>query len=184
MFVLCWQVLWYNADMLILLAIAVFVLIPAAEIYVFIQVGGELGAGTVVWLTILSAILGVYFVKRQGFSLYSKLRQKVSENKMPADELFSGLCLAVAGVMLFLPGFITDGLGALLLLPPVRTFLRTFIVDSVLESYTFGLVNTDTIEWGKEKVRTRRETKIRSENGVVEADFEVIEEEEKPSSKK
>ena len=161
-------------------------LIPILEIYVFVQVGGEIGAGTTVWLVLLTAIIGLYLVKKQGASLLMAVQNKAAENKLPSEEIFEGICLAGAGVFLITPGFVTDTVGFLLLWPAFRRFLRTFILDSMIGSFTYGMADTDTMRWGKDKFdvytgKKEDENTHKKQTSAIDADFEMVDDDNKPS---
>lgn len=95
------------------------------EIFVFIEVGSELGAWPTIALIILTAIIGISLVRIQGFYILMEVQRKINAGETPAREVLSGLMLAVSGFLLLLPGFVTDFGGILLLLPPVRNALVT-----------------------------------------------------------
>jgi len=102
-----------------------FVLIPVVELYFMIEVGESVGAFNTVMLVILTAIAGGYFVRLQGFSTMMRMRQLMAKGEAPAIEMIEGVILLACGLMLLLPGFITDGIGFLLLIPPVR---KVFVI--------------------------------------------------------
>ena len=103
-----------------------FVIIPLAEVYAFINVGEEIGVFKTLLLCILTAIIGGTLVRMQGLSTLLKARRNFMSGTLPLNELFDGLCLVVAGALLLTPGFVTDTMGLLLLVPAVRRFLRPF----------------------------------------------------------
>ncbi len=97
--------------------------LPFLEIVVFVKVGGEIGAVAVAALTLLTAVVGVWLVRAQGFALLLRARRELEVGRMPVAEMAHGALLGLAGVLLLLPGLITDTLGALLLLAPIRDLL-------------------------------------------------------------
>jgi len=97
--------------------------VPLVELYVFGLVGGEIGLGPALLLTILTAVLGLALVRRQGRDLLIRVQRQAAEDQPILGEMLEGVLLALAGICLFLPGFVTDTLGAALLLPPVRQML-------------------------------------------------------------
>lgn|SRR5690606_251294 len=107
--------------------IVAFLLIPVAEIAVFIQVGDLVGLGPTLLGIFLTAILGAALVRRQGFETLRRSRASFDRNELPVAELFDGLCLLAAGALLLTPGFLTDAVGFLLLLPPLRGLLRRLL---------------------------------------------------------
>ncbi len=99
------------------------ILIPIIEIYLFIKIGGQIGAFTTISLIFLTAIIGVFYARYEGLN---NLRSGVSQlykNQMPLFELMSGAALAVAALLLILPGFATDVLGFLLIFPITRKLI-------------------------------------------------------------
>jgi UPF0716 protein FxsA len=153
-----------------ILLIILLIIVPLLEIYLFLEVGSILGIGPTLLIILLTAVLGAYFVRQQGVSLLFKARQKMDENKLPADEIFSGLCVLSAGLLLLTPGFFTDTIGFLLLVPAVRAFLKEVLMDAVLGGFTYGFVDTDTVRWAKGKY----DDKYKKDDTVIEAEFEDI----------
>jgi UPF0716 protein FxsA len=109
----------------LLIILFIFVGAPLAELYVLIEVGSEIGAIPTIALSILTAVLGGLLVRVQGFSVLMRAQQQMEQNSAPAIELMEGAALLIVGIALLLPGFITDAIGFLLLITPVR---RGFIL--------------------------------------------------------
>ncbi len=107
----------------VLLVLLLFILVPLAEIAVFIEVGGSIGLLPTLALCVLTAAIGTVCIRQQGFSLIERARAQLDAGAAPVFELVSGVCLLIAGVLLLVPGFVTDAAGFLLLLPPVRRAL-------------------------------------------------------------
>jgi len=106
-----------------LIVLACFVIVPLAEIAVLIEVGGWLGLGATLALIVLTAVAGAWMLRRQGLAVLRRAQRQMQEGTAPVGEVFEGFCLVIAGALLLTPGFLTDGVGALLLVPPVRSFL-------------------------------------------------------------
>lgn len=102
----------------------IFVIIPIAEISVFMAVGEHIGLGTTLLLALLTAILGGAIVRHQGMQTLRDIQKSVESGGMPLGELFDGACLIAAGATLITPGFVTDTIGFLLLIPPVRNAIK------------------------------------------------------------
>ena len=98
----------------------IFICLPALEIYLIIKIGGQIGALNTVSLIFLTAIIGLYFAKRQGVQTLKSGVINLYQNKMPIYEIMSGASIAVAALFLIIPGFFTDVLGFLLLVPFTR----------------------------------------------------------------
>lgn len=97
-----------------------FIGVPLIEIALFIQVGGQLGVFNTVALVVLTAIIGVALLRWQGLETLTRARARMERGQMPAREMAEGLMLLVAGALLLTPGFFTDALGFLLLIPHLR----------------------------------------------------------------
>ena len=106
----------------------IFICLPALEIYLIIKIGGQVGALNTVSLIFLTAIIGLYFAKRQGVQTLKSGVINLYQNKIPIYEIMSGASIAVAALFLIIPGFFTDVLGFLLLVPFTRKlfFYMTF----------------------------------------------------------
>lgn len=107
----------------LLIFLIIFVFIPLTELYVLIEVGDRIGAFATIWLVVLTAVIGGWLVRKQGMGILFRIRQQMEQGEAPAIEMLEGALLALMGILLLLPGFITDALGFLLLIPPLRRFL-------------------------------------------------------------
>jgi len=104
-----------------------FTLIPIVEIYVLINIGSFIGAVNTIILVILTGIIGAYLARVQGIITLMKVRTNLSQGIMPTEELIDSLMILVAGIVLITPGFITDIVGFLLLIPTIRGYLKKII---------------------------------------------------------
>ncbi|MCU7959655.1 MAG: FxsA family protein [gamma proteobacterium symbiont of Bathyaustriella thionipta] len=107
----------------ITIALLVLISVPMIELYVLISVGSEIGAFSTIALTLFTAALGIWLVRLQGLGTALRAREAMARGETPAMEMMEGALLSVAGFMLLFPGFISDSLGFLLLLPPLRKWL-------------------------------------------------------------
>lgn len=107
-----------------LVLIAALIGVPMIEIAVFIQVGDWIGLWPTLALVILSAVVGSWQLRTQGFATLARARAEMDRGRVPAHEIFDGLCLLFAGALLLTPGFVTDTVGLLLFIPAVRALLR------------------------------------------------------------
>jgi UPF0716 protein FxsA len=98
----------------------VFLVIPILEIYLLIKVGGIIGAFPTIFLVVFTAVLGAWLIRLQGFSTVRRVRESFARGEIPAVEMLGGVLLAIAGALLLTPGFFTDSIGFLLLIPAVR----------------------------------------------------------------
>ena len=101
----------------------IFIGIPSLEIFLLIKVGGQIGALNTVALILLTAIIGIYFAKLQGVQTLKSGMLNFYQNKLPIYEMMSGASIAIAALLLIVPGFFTDFLGFLLLIPFTRKIL-------------------------------------------------------------
>ena len=104
----------------------IFIGIPALEIFLLIKIGGQLGALNTVVLIFLTAIIGIYFAKLQGIETLRSGMVNLYQNKLPIYEIMSGASIAIAAVLLIIPGFFTDMIGFLLLIPFTRKMFFSF----------------------------------------------------------
>ena len=101
----------------------IIILIPVVEIYLFIKIGSEIGAITTILLVFTTAIIGVYYAKYEGLNTLRSGFIQLSKNQTPAYEVLSGAAIAIAAVLLIIPGFATDIFGFLLIFPLSRKFI-------------------------------------------------------------
>ena len=107
-----------------------FITIPLVEIAILIKIGKIIGAGYTIALVIGTAFLGVSLLRIQGISTLAKVQANVNRGQLPATELIESLILLISGVLLLTPGFFTDMLGFLMLVPMLRQRLaETFFVN-------------------------------------------------------
>tara|TARA_B100000965_G_scaffold25875_1_gene19409 strand:- start:221 stop:643 length:423 start_codon:yes stop_codon:yes gene_type:complete len=102
--------------------------IPALEIFLLIKIGGKIGALNTVSLIFLTAIVGIYFAKLEGIKTIKSGVMNMYQNKIPIKEIISGASIAVAALLLIIPGFFTDFFGLLLLIPFTRNILIKFFI--------------------------------------------------------
>ena len=101
----------------------VFIIIPILEIYIFITVGSNIGVLNTIAIILLTALVGIFLVKRRGLSLLFNARQHMSEGMMPTEEIKGGIFLLISGLLLITPGFFTDCIGFSVFLKPVQDFI-------------------------------------------------------------
>ena len=121
-----------------------FIAVPLAELAILIKVGELIGILPTVLLVILTAVIGVALLKRQGIAALAGARQSLEAGKFPVESVVDGACLLVAGAFLLTPGLITDTVGFLLLIPALRHGLAHWIFDKMVKSgnvhvQTFGM---------------------------------------------
>jgi len=101
----------------------VFIFIPIIEIAIFITIGSKIGILNTVSIILLTAIVGIYFVRRQGLNLLFNAQKNLSEGIMPTEEIKGGIFLLISGLLLITPGFFTDCIGFAMFLKPVQNFV-------------------------------------------------------------
>ncbi len=99
------------------------ILIPIVEIYLFIKIGSQIGAFTTIFLVFFTAIVGVYYARYEGINTLRSGMTQIIKNQIPAHELISGAAIAFAAVLLIIPGFATDLIGFLLIIPITRRLI-------------------------------------------------------------
>lgn len=144
----------------LLIFLVIFVFIPLTELYVIIEVGDRIGAFTTIWLVVLTAVIGGWLVRKQGMGILFRIRQQMEQGEAPAIEMLEGALLALMGLLLLLPGFITDALGFLLLIPPLRRFL---VLEFLKRSGTMTQADVTIV---------REETGSRRRIDVIEGEFQ------------
>ena len=100
-----------------------FIFIPIIEIAIFITVGSNFGILNTIAIILLTAVIGIYFVRRQGLSLLFNAQRNMAQGIMPAEEIKGGIFLLISGLLLITPGFFTDCAGFLMFLKPVQNFI-------------------------------------------------------------
>ena len=118
-----------------------FIGLPALEIFLMIEIGGKVGAFNTLALVFLTAIIGIYFAKMQGIQTLRSGMINLYQNKIPVYEILSGASIAFAALLLIIPGFFTDFLGFLLLIP----FTRKIIFNITLKNRDKVKTNKDEI---------------------------------------
>ena len=108
----------------------IFIGIPALEIFLLIKIGGEFGALNTVALIFLTAIIGIYFAKLQGIQTLKSGMVNLYQNKVPIYEMIAGASIAIAALLLIVPGFFTDLIGFLLLIPFTRKVLFSLTIKN------------------------------------------------------
>ncbi len=97
--------------------------VPLVEIAAFVVIGGQIGVATTLLLTLLTAIIGTMLLRRQGLAVVQQIGRELEADRIPARQLADGAMIAVAGILLLTPGFVTDAVGLLLFVPAFRDFV-------------------------------------------------------------
>ena len=131
-----------------LLILVLLIGIPLLEIAVFVEVGSEIGAVPTILLTVLTALAGTVMLRLQGVSLLMKIRSEMDAGRVPGSDLVQGALIVVASILLLIPGFVTDAVGLLLFVPPLRTALANLAIRNARVT----VVNAQTRRGGAETV--------------------------------
>lgn len=106
-----------------------FILVPVAELAIFITLGEKIGLFATLGIIILTAFIGAYLTKSQGLKALNNYQQALAQGKLPHEEVMDGLMILIAGAVLLTPGFLTDAIGFSLLIPPFRKVVKAIIKD-------------------------------------------------------
>ena len=101
----------------------IFIFVPIIEIAIFITVGSNIGILNTIAIILLTAMIGIYFVRRQGLSLLFNAQRNMAQGIMPTEEIKGGVFLLISGLLLITPGFFTDCIGFAMFLKPVQNFI-------------------------------------------------------------
>ena len=127
-----------------------FIVLPILEMYVLISVGSNIGAFNTILLVLLTALIGLALLRVQGFRILINARNKLGMAQLPAEEMITGIFLAIGGALLLTPGFITDLFGLLCLVPVTRRFLLKIALTNLtgfeVVNESKGAVKKDWIE--------------------------------------
>ena len=123
--------------MLVLLLLALLC-VPLLELYVIIQVADGMGTGETILLLIAVSVAGAWMVRRSGLGVLNQIQTRLNRGELPAGELVDGLLILIAGALMLTPGFLTDGVGLLLLFPPTRLVVRSLLVRRFAKKITAG----------------------------------------------
>ncbi len=104
-------------------SILLILLVPVVEIYLFIKIGSQIGAFNTILLILITAVIGLYYVKYEGLNTLRSALSQLVKNELPIYEIISGAALAFAAFLMILPGFLTDAIGLLIIFPWTRKLL-------------------------------------------------------------
>ncbi len=117
------------------LLVILFIVVPIAELYVIIQVGGLIGIWPTLGLLFLDAVLGSLLLRHQGRGAWRRFNEALAQGRFPGREVVDGLLIVVGGTLLLAPGFLSDIVGLFLLIPPTRALVR-----ALLKRFTIGRI--------------------------------------------
>jgi UPF0716 protein FxsA len=127
----------------LLALVALFILVPFAELYVILQVvGPALGAVWTVLLLAADSVLGALLLRSQGRIVWRRFNEALAAGRMPHREVVDGVLVIFGGAMLITPGFLSDIVGVLLLVPPTRALIRRLVIARLGQRLAVGVVRT------------------------------------------
>ena len=115
-----------------------FIIVPLGEMLLLFEVSDLIGSLATLGMVVATAVIGVQILKRQGFATLTRANQKLQSGQLPAQEIVEGMLLAAAGALLLTPGFITDTMGFVLLIGPLRSPIASSVVRSGMVKATGG----------------------------------------------
>jgi UPF0716 protein FxsA len=125
-----------------------FTIIPVSEIYILIAIGGQIGILPSIALVILTGIVGASLARSQGLQTLGRIRDSFQQGVVPGEELLNALLIAIAGIVLLTPGFLTDAAGLFLLIPATRTLCREWLKRRIELVYAQRNVGDGPIIYG------------------------------------
>lgn len=125
-----------------------FTIIPVSEIYILIAIGGQIGILPSIGLVILTGIVGASLARSQGLQTLGRIRDSFQQGVVPGEELINALLIAIAGIVLLTPGFLTDAAGLFLLIPATRTLCREWLKRRIELVYAQRNVGNGPIIYG------------------------------------
>ena len=129
--------------------LTLFLLMPLFEVLVFVQVGGKIGAFWTLALTLATAVYGAYLLRTQGLRTFYAAKSQLAQGETPAMAVVEGIMLLLAGVLLLIPGFLSDALGAVFLIPVFRQYFASSVLEKVFVARAQSASNkphSETIE--------------------------------------
>ena len=135
--------------------ILTIIFVPIIEIYLFIKIGSQIGAFNTISLIFITAILGIFYARYEGLNTLKSGISKLVKNQVPAYELISGAAIAFAALLLIIPGFATDIIGFLLIIPLTRKLIL-----------------------GKISNKVKKKTETKKEKPFIEGEYEDIKDED------
>ena len=129
------------------------ILIPVIEIYLFIEIGGKIGALYTISLIFITAVVGIYYARYEGFNTLRSGMSQLLKNELPIYEIVSGAALAFAALLLIIPGFATDIVGFLMIFPPTRKLMFSKFTKQMSKEKK---INEDFIEGESEDIDDKK----------------------------
>lgn len=151
-----------------LILILIFIGVPIVEIALFIQAGDIFGLWPTLATIVATAIIGGALIRAQGLATINRARQSLDQGQAPVREVFTGICLLLAGALLMTPGFLTDSIGFLLLIPPVRRSLGQWLVGALIHG------KNSRMWMNGEEIVTPGQQRSNPERDAIDVDFTEV----------
>lgn len=145
--------------------VLLFTVLPALELMLLIKIGSSIGAINTLFIIVFTGVLGAYLARLQGFVILNKIQTQMAQGKMPTSEMLDGLMIFVGGLVLLTPGFVTDTIGFLLLIPFTRALIK-MLVKSRFEAMVKNGQNVSFTSFGA----AQQGKEFRSDDGVIDVD--------------
>lgn len=127
-----------------------FLVVPIAELFVIVRSAQAFGVGETLVVLVAVSVAGAWLVKREGLGVWRRFQRQLAAGELPHRELVDGVLILVAGALLLTPGFLTDAVGLLTLLPPTRALLRNRILSRARQGVdVFVVGGTPPAGWGR-----------------------------------
>lgn len=149
-----------------------FIAVPLVEMFLLFEVSDQIGGLATIALVVLTAVIGVQVLKRQGLSTLLRANQRIEAGELPAQEIVEGMMLAGAGALLLTPGFITDTIGFVLLTGPLRRQIAAKMIQAgVLKAMQPGPSGGGFTVWSQTSMSRDRGFSSADDGNVVEGEF-------------
>ena len=157
-----------------LLLVLLFVVVPLAELFVLIQVGQAIGALPTIAILVVDSILGSLLLRSQGRAAWRRFNEALGARRPPAREVLDGALVIFGGALLLTPGFLTDVLGLLLLLPPTRAVVRRVLFGWFGRRFVVARVAGAAAGAGARRMRPRGASAGRDGHGAYDVEGEAV----------
>lgn len=156
-----------------LILLLLFTVVPAIEIFLFIEIGGKIGAFNTFMIVIITGIVGASLAKSQGLQIIQKIQSELNKGALPADQFIHGLLVFGGGLLLLTPGFLTDILGLSMVFPLTRLCMIGFAKDIIERGMKNGNINVYTSETGFRSYQPQDQStqEQQTQDNIIEADF-------------
>src|SRR4051812_7449021 len=166
---------------MVLLLLVLFVVVPIAELYVIVQIAGQIGILPTLALLVLDSVAGTMLMKSQGRVAWRRFNEATAEGRIPAREVADGALIILGGALLLTPGFITDVFGFLLLIPPTRALFRKSVVGLLAKRNPITYVGVKAAPHA-ERAWNERAARRRGPNGdYVEGTASEVRDDDEPA---